>query len=202
MPNTARKRDPVLTRKRILKAAKALLARSDGNLEMAWVSRKAGVSQGLAYHYFGSKEGLLKAVVEDFYDRAESSVLMARMDDRGDWAGRERRRVRSYVDFLLDDPMGAAVITRLAATPAVAAVEARRWDSLITEGSKNIAEGQKRGVVTATQPSELLAAMTLGAMRAAVVSAFTSPEPVDAEKVSQDLWEFVRCGLGIKETAS
>ncbi len=167
---------------------------------MAWVSRKAGVSQGLAYHYFGSKEGLLKAVVEDFYDRAEASVLMARLDG-GDWAKRERHRIRSYVDFLLEDPMGVAVITRLAATPAVASVEASRWQALVVEGSKNIADGQKRGVVTAPQPSELLAAMTLGAMRAAVVSAFTGPHPVNGAKVSRDLWEFVRCGLGIKETA-
>jgi AcrR family transcriptional regulator len=40
-----------------------------GELEVAAVARRAGVSVGLPYRYFGTRSGLLIAVVDDFYDR-------------------------------------------------------------------------------------------------------------------------------------
>jgi AcrR family transcriptional regulator len=167
---------------------------------MAWVARSAGVSQGLAYHHFGSKEGLLSALVNDFYDRAEDAVLMARFDDYDDWEARERDRVRRYIEFLLGDPLGVTVATRLTGTPAVAAVEADRWDRLVNEGSRNIAEGQARGVVTANQDSTLLAAMVLGAARSAVAREFARQRPREPARLSRDIWAFIRAGLGLEST--
>ena len=106
MPAPARKRDSKASRRSIMEAARNLLAQGGGDLEMAWVAREAGVSQGLAYHHFGSKEGLLSAVVDDFYDRVEASVLMARLDEIEGWEPREHERVRRYIEFLLGDPLG------------------------------------------------------------------------------------------------
>ncbi len=192
------KRDPVATRARILAAAGALLAEGEGNLEMSWVAKAAGVSQGLAYHHFGSKEGLLSAVVEDFYDRVEASVLMARFDEYDDWALRERDRVARYITFLLGDPLSINVLMRLAGTPAVAAVEARRWERLIAEGARNIAEGQAQGAITAGQDSRLLAAMVLGAARAAVATEFSENTGVDPEVLADEIWRFLGAGLGLE----
>ena len=62
MPAPARKRDSKASRRSIMEAARQLLALGGGDLAMAWVARAAGVSQGLAYHHFGSKEGLLNAL--------------------------------------------------------------------------------------------------------------------------------------------
>ncbi|NCF18789.1 MAG: TetR family transcriptional regulator [Haliea sp.] len=200
MPAATRKRDPQATRQRILEAARDLLAQGDGNFEMAWVAKAAEVSQGLAYHHFGSKEGLLSALVHDFYDRAEDAVLMARFDDYENWEKRERDRVRRYIEFLLGDPLGVTVVTRLAGTPAVAAVEAERWDRLVSEGSRNIAEGQARGVVTASQDSTLLAAMSLGATRSAVAREFAKSKPGKPARLSRDIWAFIRTGLGLEES--
>jgi AcrR family transcriptional regulator len=200
MPAATRKRDPQATRQRILEVARDLLAQGDGNFEMAWVAKAAEVSQGLAYHHFGSKEGLLSALVHDFYDRAEDAVLMARFDDYENWEKRERDRVRRYIEFLLGDPLGVTVVTRLAGTPAVAAVEAERWDRLVSEGSRNIAEGQARGVVTASQDSTLLAAMSLGATRSAVAREFAKSKPGKPARLSRDIWAFIRTGLGLEES--
>lgn len=200
MQAATRKRDPQATRQRILEAARDLLAQGDGNFEMAWVAKAAEVSQGLAYHHFGSKEGLLSALVHDFYDRAEDAVLMARFDDYENWEKRERDRVRRYIEFLLGDPLGVTVVTRLAGTPAVAAVEAERWDRLVSEGSRNIAEGQARGVVTASQDSTLLAAMSLGATRSAVAREFAKSKPGKPARLSRDIWAFIRTGLGLEES--
>ena len=200
MPATAGKRNASASRQRILEAAGQLLAQGDGNFEMAWVARAAGVSQGLAYHHFGSKDGLLGALVNDFYDRAEDAVLMARFDDYADWEERDRDRVRRYIEFLLADPLGVTVVTRLAGTPAVAAIGAQRWDQLVTEGSRNIADGQARGVVKATQDATLLAAMVLGATRSAVAREFAKSKPGSPARLSRDIWAFIRTALGLEDS--
>jgi AcrR family transcriptional regulator len=198
MARAQRKRDPGVTRARILEAASTLLAQGDGNLEMSWVAKAAGVSQGLAYHHFGSKEGLLSAVVEDFYDRVESAVLMAKLDSFDGWEMRERERTARYIEFLLADPLSSTVITRLAGTPAVAAVEVRRWERLIAEGARNIAEGQVRGVISSRQDSRLLAAMVLGAVRAAAVSELSENSGVDPRALAGDIWQFLSGGLRLE----
>lgn len=201
MPTSARKRDSRASRRSIMEAARQLLAQGGGELEMAWVAREAGVSQGLAYHHFGSKEGLLSAVVNDFYDRVEDAVLMARFDEYDDWEARERDRVRRYIDFLLGDPLGVTIHTRLASTPAVAAVAEQRWDKLISAGARNIADGQARGVVGAQLDSNLLAAMTLGATRAAIGRELAGGRPADPARLGREIWAFIRNGLELEETA-
>lgn len=199
MPATGNKRDPVATRQRILECAGKLLAQGEGALEMAWVAKAAGVSAGLAYHHFGSKEGLLVAVVNDFYDRVERASLMARFDEATDWEAREQERVRLYIDFLLTDPLGIVVLSRLSHAPGVAAVEAERWDRLVTVGARNIAAGQQRQVVRAPQDPELLAAMVLGAARAAVARMLPMRQKINAAKLARDIWQFQRKGLCLEE---
>ncbi len=54
---------------KILAAAEMILREGDGELEMGQVADQAGVSVGLAYHYFGSKSGMLSAIIHAFYDR-------------------------------------------------------------------------------------------------------------------------------------
>jgi len=199
MSAPVKKRDPEATRLRILAAAEGLLTRGDGSLEMAWVAREAGVSQGLAYHHFGSKDGLLQAVVHAFYDRIEKSVLMVRIEEIADWEAREQERVRRYIDFLLQDPMGVVVITRLAHTPAVASVEVERWDRLVSVGARNVGEGQAIGKVGATENSELLAAMVLGGVRAAVARAIALGRTGDTKQLSREIWAYTRRGLCLED---
>ena len=199
MPTARAKRDPIVTRQRILESAARLLAEGEGNLEMAWVAKAAGVSSGLAYHHFGSKEGLLVAVVNDFYDRVEKAALMARLEDTDDWEARERERVRLYIDFLLADPLGVVVLSRLAHAPGVTAVEAERWERLVTVGARNMAEGQNKGVVRASQDPELLAALVLGAVRAAVARVLPVKNAINAEELCSNIWQFLRNGMCLEE---
>lgn len=198
MGGAQRKRDPEAARAAILAAAKSLLCDGDGAFEMSAVALAAGVSQGLAYHHFGSKEGLLSALVEDFYDRLEASVLMARFEEYEDWSRRERDRVARYLEFLLNDPLSRIVTTRLAGTPAVAGVEAERWQRLIQEGARNIAEGQTRGAIRATQDSRLLAAMVLGAARSAATTEISRGSGIDPQALADEIWRFLGDGLGLE----
>src|SRR5690554_5193406 len=69
------KRAHAATAPRLLAAAQTELIEGQGQLEMVAVARRAKVSAGLAYHYFGSKAGLIAAVVEAFYDRYDAAVI-------------------------------------------------------------------------------------------------------------------------------
>ncbi|MEM1191643.1 MAG: TetR/AcrR family transcriptional regulator [Pseudomonadota bacterium] len=197
-----RRRDAGATRQRILQAAAQLLARNEGALEMSWVSKEAQVSQGLAYHHFGSREGLLEAVVNDFYDRLEAEVLMANFSEIDAWEKRETRRSERYIAFLTEDPLGPTLMNKLSQTPAVAALEAKRWRKLVTEGARNIGDGQRRGTVGSRDDPALLAAMVLGAMRSAVVNALQEGGVEKPGDLNRDIWRFLRAGLQIKEERS
>ena len=74
------------TRERLLAAAVEVLLEGDGDFEMGQLAARAGVSNGLAYHYFGSKAGVLSAVIDDFYDRysavANERLAVQEGDDR------------------------------------------------------------------------------------------------------------------------
>lgn len=65
----------IATRERLIRAAEKELIRSHGHLEMQAVSKRAQLSVGLAYHHFGSKAGLIAAVVEAFYSRLDEVVF-------------------------------------------------------------------------------------------------------------------------------
>ena len=200
MPAQARKkRNPDATRARILNAAKSLLAKGDGNLEMSWVAKGAGVSQGLAYHHFGSKEGLLSAVVEDFYDRMEKTVLMATLKGYESWSERERARTTQYIAFLLEDPLSQTITSRLSGTPTVASVEVARWAALVKEGARNMAEGQRLGAVKSKLDPSLLAAMVLGAVRSAVSHALAAGKHATPKRLATELWEFLGAGLELEQ---
>ena len=66
------------TRQRLIEAAEKELIRSHGHLEMQAVSKRAQASVGLAYHHFGSKAGLIAAVVEAFYSRLDEMAFKDR----------------------------------------------------------------------------------------------------------------------------
>lgn len=63
------------SRGNLIDAAQRELILGQGQLEMLAVARRAGVSAGLAYHHFGSKAGLIAAVVEAFYDQLEAAAF-------------------------------------------------------------------------------------------------------------------------------
>jgi AcrR family transcriptional regulator len=69
--------DAAATRQRILTAALGLFARQGGSASIRSISSEAGVSVAMVHHYFGSKDGLLDAVVEEMY--TELSALQERL---------------------------------------------------------------------------------------------------------------------------
>jgi AcrR family transcriptional regulator len=74
-PPQIRRRDPEAKRARLLEAARSLFAEEGFEAtSTAAIARRAGVSEGIVFHHFGSKHGLLAAVSED-YGRGLAAVM-------------------------------------------------------------------------------------------------------------------------------
>ncbi|MCK7622325.1 TetR/AcrR family transcriptional regulator [Streptomyces sp. RS10V-4] len=183
------------SRDRLLRAAAEELAGS-ATLEVAAVARRAGVSTGLPYRYFGSRSGLLIAVVEAFYQRL--SEACARRDYAGaTCAERERQRVRDWVDFLYAEPLAPMILGGLAGDGEVAAFHTRQLAALVESCARAVTRAQRAGELPADRDPELLAAATLGGITASVSAALTRTPRPPASDVTAQLWAFVSGAAGL-----
>lgn len=183
-------------RNRLVDAASEALVAGDGAFEVQDVAKRAGLSVGLAYHRFGSKAGLIGAVVHRVYDRLFDATDIPHWPSH-DWGGRERERTRRFIEFVYDTPVAAIVFSKLATEPEVVGVATERWQGVVVEGARNIAQGQRRGVLPTNADPHLLSALINGAVRHAVAQALvTDPRP-HRDALTEDVWSFISAGLRI-----
>src|SRR5579864_4801506 len=112
MPAGNRQND---ARERIVAAALKELVEGDGDFEIGDVARRARVSVGLAYHYFGSKAGLISVLITDFHDRHEA-VINQRFDKSLPWPMREKARLKASIDFMYVDPVAPVMMGKLSSS--------------------------------------------------------------------------------------
>jgi AcrR family transcriptional regulator len=181
------------TRQKLLAAAEAELVERDGGLEVASVAARAGVSVGLLYRYFGSKAGLVAAVVDEFYARMLETTGRAR--EAGDsWSDRERRRTELSVDFHYREPLARVILSRLSREPEVAALEVERLAHVVDDAAKSVQRGQRRGEIPADIDSRTVAAMLIGGFRVAMAEALSRRTRPEQAKLTEELWRFVQHG--------
>ena len=163
------------TRQRLIDAAGLELKESDGRLELAALARRLDGSQGVLYRYFGSKDGLVAAVVHDFYDDYDAAVFLPAADMAGDWQARERSRIAREVAFLYEHPLAEVVVARRLQEPAAAQADAQRVAAQIEVAARNVARGQREGAVAGDVEAGLAAAAFIGAFRELVGEALRRP---------------------------
>jgi len=192
----------VETRRRILDAGALALVAGNGACEIGAVARLAGVSVGLSYHYFGSKAGLIAAIVEDFYDRFEAAVMDVNPKPGAGWAERERLRLERMVAFHYGDALAPLVLGRLSREPEVAAVEAARIAGHIALAADNIELAQQRREIPSDLDAHLLGAMILGGLRQAIGQALAMPHRPARERLAGQLWQFIAGTARLQEATS
>lgn len=184
-------------RQNLLQAAADELSET-GELEVAAVARRAGVSTGLPYRYFGTRTGLLIAVLESFYDRLCDAAALREYPE-SDWAAREQHRIRDWVAFLYGEPLAPIVLGGLVGDGEVAAAHTARLSMLIELGARNMARAQHHGEIPADRDPEYLAAATLGGTNAVVSVALTRTPRPTPESVIAQLWAFVSGAVGLTD---
>lgn len=182
------------TRARLLEAATSELVERDGGLEVASVAARADVSVGLLYRYFGSKAGLVAAVVGDFYDRSLKEI--GEGDDRSsDWATRERRRTERSVAFYYREPLAPIVLTLLAREGDVAVVEARLIAKLVDDAARSVQRGQRQGEIPQDLDPRMIGAMLIGAFRVSIAEALSRKRRPSQSVLTEEMWHFVVAGV-------
>lgn len=185
----------ISTPEKLVRAAQEELIQGDGHLEMQAVARRAKVSVGLAYHHFGSKAGLIAAVVEAFYDRLEQAAFAPSSLKAPDWAGRERERIAAYITFHYDHPFAPLVIGPLSRAPEVLDVEDAFTRRQLAAGANNLRKGQRDGVIPRDLDPRLTIALMIGGIRQALIGALTKSRRPDREALTEKIWIFVAGAL-------
>jgi len=182
---------------KILAAAEMILRDGDGTLEMGQVAGQAGVSVGLAYHYFGSKSGMLGAIIHAFYDRY-NQVANQYIDPDITWGVREKNRLMAVVEFLYNDPMAPVILGKMARTSQVAAVESARHEEMIEMAIRNINSGIKREDIGSHIDPAIAGAAITGAIRGGIMHAMAMHPRPDPAKLAHQIWGMIAGALDIE----
>jgi AcrR family transcriptional regulator len=183
------------TRRALVDAAVAEWSET-GEVEVAAIARRAGVSAGLPYRYFGTRSGLLIALVEDFYARLAEAAAM-RHYDAPSWAQRERRRIEDWVAFLYAEPLAPLVLSGPVGDGAVIAANARLGARLADVGARNIAHAQRAAELPADRDPQMLAAAILSGVHAMAAVALNRSPRSSATTVIEQVWAFVSGAVGV-----
>lgn len=180
---------------RLIRAAQDELIHGAGLLEMQAVARRAKVSVGLAYHHFGSKAGLIAAVVEAFYDRLEDVAFNPSSLTSSHWAGREKERIAAYISFHYDHPFAPLVVGPLSRAPEVLDVEQVFTRRQLAAGAHNLRAGQRDGVIPRDLDPRLTIALMIGGIRQALIGALTKAQRPDRTELTEKIWVFIAGAL-------
>jgi len=183
------------TRERLIRAAQDELIRGHGHLEMQAVAKRARLSVGLAYHHFGSKAGLIAAVVEEFYERLDEAAFKGAAFTAQTWAERERERIAAYISFHYDHPFAPLVVGALSRAPEVLDVELAFTSRQLAAGAMMLEVAKRDGIVSGDIDPDLTIALMIGGIRQALVRALASKRRPDPEKLTNDIWAFMAGAL-------
>lgn len=183
------------TRERLLAAAQEELIEGQGHLEMQAVARRAQVSVGLAYHHFGSKAGLIAAVVEDFYEHLDEAAFGGARLSASNWADREKERIGAYVAFHYEHPFAPLVIGPLSRAPEVLDVETAFTSRQLAAGARMLEAAQRDGIVPGDLDPHLTIALMIGGIRQALIGALTADRRPDPARLTGDIWAFMAAAL-------
>lgn len=110
-PVPKKKRNPELTRQRLMDSATGLFAeRGFDGVSVDDIVAKAGVNKRMVYHYFEDKEGLYVAVLKQVFSRL-SDLELKTMEDSRDPAEAIRGILQAYFAFLSANPEFVALIS-------------------------------------------------------------------------------------------
>jgi AcrR family transcriptional regulator len=188
------------TRQRMLDAAAAHLA-AHGTIEVARIAEAAGVAPSVLYRYFDGRDGLVAAVVKDFYDSYEERVFARRDVPGNTWPVREALRLEREIAFFYDHPLGRAVACGLLREPAAAQVDAERTRAQGQAAARNIRAGQRAKELSPAIDAGLAGAAIIGAVRVMLSEALARTPPARQRDVVKAALKIGAAVLGTGELA-
>lgn len=147
----------------ILEGAKRALARKGQAATMADVAQAAGVSQGLAYRYFASKEQIIRELVEHALEQATLATSQPPHDKLLTSGERLTQLITRLVEHRRDNLELFQLLDQLLsadkAPNAVTELIRRHRAAFLDELRQLIVAGQANGEVAADEPDRLVIAI-------------------------------------------
>ena len=162
-----RVRDAAATRRRILTAAKAEFANNGlGGARVDEIAERADANKRMIYHYFGSKEGLFQAVLEDAYIEIRDAEQALALDHLSPKAALEKL-VRFTWTYYLENPEFLTLVNsenlhrarHLQNSERLKVVSRRFVDMVQSLLDRGVTEGEFREGIDAVQLNITIAAI-------------------------------------------
>ncbi|GAB4212511.1 MAG: TetR family transcriptional regulator [Roseiflexaceae bacterium] len=180
----------------IIQAAMAVFARSGfAQTRMEDIAQEAGLSKATLYLYFPSKDDMIVAILQNFFDHgfSELSTLLAAdgpvAERLAGWARQRAQEMQGQAAFLGIGFEFYAVAARQEATRLVLQ---RYYRQYVAGLAALIEQGQQRGELRAASPHDLAVALA-GSLEGLTLLWMLDPEAIDPERASE---QAVRLLLG------
>lgn len=192
---TPKTKKGIETRNRLLEAARSVALKFDGQIEIARIAEEAGVVASVVHRYFGSKNGLVTAIVDDYYDRLEKQILTLDLHKSRDWMESEKLRLKMGIDFMYEEPFARVIHGQFARAPEVASRERERIAAVITRTAKGIKRAQSLGTLPHHVDADLAGAAMFGALVQVISHALSRKRKPSKEAVFEVMWRQVAASV-------
>jgi TetR/AcrR family transcriptional regulator, fatty acid metabolism regulator protein len=153
------------------------------NARMADIARRAGVSYGLVYHYFGSKEVLFDLIVEAWWNDLYS--MMAReKKSTGEFSGKLIHIIQFFLDTYVQKPNLISIFVSEVCRSSVYHTEEglSKFLKFFTLCEEIMLEGQKSGFLKKGIPTHHLTYIFYGAIETFISVMVLGKEPLTKKR--------------------
>lgn len=190
------------TKRALIEAAVELFAeRGYGATSLKAIGERASISHGVIPFHFGSKEGLLLAVVEDLFGRFTDAVISPVMDAGArDYGSRDLGAVmRSMLEFQTANPQvgrlfQVLMFEAIGPTPELRPHFHEFHQRLFALGRAWVQEGVDRGALRADLDVDAAVNGILSFFTGLRTHTLLAPDRVDPVRVHEQMLEIIRRG--------
>jgi len=191
-----RRREPAEKQARILAAAQRLfVARGFGATTTADIARAAEVSEGIVFHHFASKEGVLVAVAAEYGRGLAEAMLAAGAREQGPPAAEAMLR-QAFAYVRERGPLSRLLMLAPAAMDVSSAIQATR-EPIVAAIARTLERLQREGLVRALD-ARITAELLHALVERALVECFVRG---DGSREADYLRETVACVIGATASA-
>ncbi len=179
------------TRERLLETALELLAeKGSADTTFEAISEASGISRGSIRFHFGSKSGLLFAVVDRAFEVWENEVLAPLLDDEGPTTFADA--IDANRDFVLENPVGGRLYFVLMSEALGPNPELLPRFQELQERFRRfirtwVEAAQRNGSVASEVDADAAAAIILGSLQGLRLQWQLDPERIDPDRVYAEL---------------
>jgi AcrR family transcriptional regulator len=182
------------TERRLIAAAVALIAdRGSRAITLAGVGEAAGYSRGIVTHHFGSRENLLRAVMQ----HTQTFDIPGDRDTAMIWLG---DMVRAYLDKITEQRPAARAFLQMwgeaiAADPVLMPLYAEQDAGFRQLIAQKIGEGIRDGSIRRDADPVATGVLVVGLLRGVALQLISTPPPDRVEAIGDEAERAVRIAL-------